>query len=273
MKLKISILFCALFLAHLSYAQITDPSPYCPGGYDNGVTYVPHCISKVTLGTLNNTSGDTAFPAPHYVYYNNVAAPNLVAGNTYTLSVSHDSIYDSPHFMAAYIDFNQNNSFYDSGERVLQQTGRARSITDPSVAIITIPATATPGITRMRVMDFEDDYYTYYNADATPCTDDTLDWGETEDYNVNIVAPTGVAEITKNNTNLFYPNPANGIVYVSESLLGSEMTIYNAEGKTMQHSTIGNKIIDVSTMPPGQYIIKAISNNNVYTQPLTIIKQ
>ncbi|HXS37846.1 MAG TPA: T9SS type A sorting domain-containing protein [Flavipsychrobacter sp.] len=273
MKLKISMLFGALFLAQLSYAQITDPSPYCPGGYDDGIGYVPHCISKVTLGTLSNRSGDTAFAAPHYVYYNNVTAPDLVAGNTYTLSVSHDSIYDSPHFMAAYIDFNQNNSFYDSGERVLQQTGRARSVTDPSIATITIPATATPGITRMRVMDFEDDWYTYYNVNATPCTDDTLDWGETEDYNVNIVAPTGITEIAKNNTNLFYPNPANGTMYVSESLLGSEMTIYNMEGKAIQHGTISNKTIEVVNIAPGQYIIKAINNRNVYTQPLTIIKQ
>ncbi len=265
------MLFGAVFLAHLSYAQITDPSPYCTAGYEDYMGDFPHYISNVTLGTLDNTSGDTQFAAPHYVYYNNVAAPSLVAGNTYTLSVSHDPITSSLHFVAAYIDYNQNNSFYDSGERVLQQTIRVLSITNPSVVSITIPATATPGITRMRVLVFEDD--SYLSSDATPCTGDTIAWGETEDYNVNITAPTGITKVSKNNINLFYPNPANGIMYVSESLLGSEMTIYNVEGKVIRHGPISNKTIDVSNIAPGQYIIKAISNYNVYTQPLTIIKQ
>lgn len=271
MKLKIAMLTGAFLLSHLSYGQTTNPSPYCAGGYDDGSTPWPHYISNVTLGSLNHTSGDTQYAAPHYVYYNNIAAPKLAAGNTYSLSVTHDWL--SSHHLAVYIDYNQDNDFNDTGERVYQQSIQIAPITNPAVGSITIPANAKPGITRMRVMIFEDDGY--YARDAMPCTafaSGSLDWGETEDYNVTIIPSTGITEVNKSNTDIFYPNPTNGVVYVSESLLGSEMTIYNIEGKAMQHGTISSKKIDVSNITPGQYIIKAISNNNVYTRQLTIVK-
>ena len=272
MKLKISMLAGTFFLAYLSYGQITNPSPYCTAGYDDDTTPWPHYISNVTLGSLNNTSGDTQYAAPHYVYYNNVTAPKLVAGNTYSISITHDWL--GGHHIAVYIDYNQNDDFNDPGERVFQQSIQIAPLTNPAVGTITIPATAKPGITRMRVMKFEDDNYTAVNA--MPCTafgSGYLNWGETEDYNVNITPSTGITGISKSNTDLFYPNPTNGVMYLSESLLGSKISIYNIEGKVVYESTISCKKIDVSNMTPGQYIIKLINNNNVYTQQLTIITQ
>jgi len=269
MKLKTTMLAGALLLAHLSYGQITDPAPYCAAGYDDLPEPWPHFISNVTLGSLNNSTGDTAYAAPHYVYYNNVTAPDLTAGSTYTLSVTHDPNTMTFHFIAVYIDYNHNNSFSDSGERVLQQ--KYTSITYPtSTASITIPATATPGTTRMRVMVFESDNYSAPNAE--PCTADTLEWGETEDYNVNILSPTGISEISKNKADLFYPNPASGAMYADQSLIGKEMTICNVEGKVVQQGRIGNKKIDVSNLAPGLYIIKVISDNGVNTQRVSVVK-
>lgn len=263
------MLITAICLAHLSYGQITDPAPYCVAGYNDLPDPWAHFISNVTLGTLDNSTGDTAYAAPHYVYYNNVTAPDLAAGSTYTLSVTHDPWSTGFHFIAVFIDYNHNNSFLDTGERVLQQ--KYTAITYPtSTASITIPTTATPGTTRMRVMVFESDNYAAPNA--APCTADTLEWGETEDYNVNILPPTGITEISKSNTDLFYPNPAKNMMYADQSFMGREVTIYNVDGKVMQHGTIQDKKIDISAMPPGQYIIKVIENSGVYTQRLSIIK-
>jgi len=267
MKLKTTMLAGALLLAHLSYGQITDPAPYCAAGYDDLPEPWSHYISNVTLGSLNNSTGDTAYAAPHYVYYNNITAPDLAAGSTYTLSVSHDLTF---HFIAVFIDYNHNNSFSDSGERVLQQ--KYLSITSPtSTASITIPVTATPGTTRMRAMVFESDNY-IGATNAEPCTADTLEWGETEDYNVHILSPTGISEINKNKAELFYPNPANGVVYADQSLIGKEMTICNVEGKAVQQGVINNKKIDVSNLAPGLYIIKVINDNGVYTQRVSVVK-
>ena len=194
-KLRFIALAFALFATKATEAQITDPSPYCVAGYDDAAGFpVEHYISNVTLGSLNNTSGPTQFTTPHYAYYNSVTIPNLVQGNSYPISVSHDSS-TTIHFVAVYIDFNNNNSFDDSGELVLNQSIAASTVTNPSTATILIPATAIVGSTRMRVMVFEDDNYTWVlgNVNPTPCTTDStgfLDWGETEDYNVNIAAAT-----------------------------------------------------------------------------------
>jgi len=265
--LKISLLAITFLSTQLAHAQSTDPAPYCEAGYNDLPSYWPHFISNVTLGTLNNSTGDTAYAAPHYVYYTNVSAPNLTAGNTYTLSVTHDPFSMSFHFIAAFIDYNHNNSFSDSGERIMQQ--RYTSITYPtSTASITIPATATTGTTRMRVMVFESDNYAAPNAEA--CTADTLEWGETEDYNVNITAPTGVTQVTQSTDAFLYPNPTRGTVYVGADLLGAEMTLTDVQGRVAGQYKITAACIDISSLTQGIYFARVIKNGLVYTQVLTV---
>ncbi len=195
-KLHLLLLTGSMLLSQIVCGQITSPSPYCAAGYDDmgGTFAVDHHISNVTLGTLNNTTGSTQYTGAHYAYYNTVTAPNLTKGSSYPLSVTHDG-GTTIHFLAVYIDFNHNNDFSDAGERVLQYTINGPSIPNPATATVAIPATAATGVTRMRVMVFEDDNYTWTLAstNATPCTADatgTFDWGETEDYNVNLVAAT-----------------------------------------------------------------------------------
>src|ERR1700722_12912060 len=94
-KLKFTFLSVAICVGQTLYAQITDPSPYCTAGYSDTVdgfyTPVVHYISNVMLGTLDYSTGTVQFPAPHYRYYDSVAAPNLITGHSYTLSVSYDA--------------------------------------------------------------------------------------------------------------------------------------------------------------------------------------
>src|SRR6202012_3571012 len=146
------------------FAQSTDPAPYCNAGYSDFGGMAIHYISNVTLGTLNNTSGTTSYAFPHYVYYNNVQAPGLTTGSTYSLSVMHDpdsidGYQNTMHWIAVYIDYNHDNDFDDAGELVLSQIlgDTAHKLTNPSTANITIPENATSGITRMRVIINEDD--------------------------------------------------------------------------------------------------------------------
>lgn len=281
MNLKITLLASFILLGHLSYGQVTNSAPYCNAGYsdddgDGMITDVPHFISNVTLGSLDNTTGDAQYPAPHYVYYNNISAPDLVAGNTYSLSVSHDPSPSSLHFVAVYIDYNHDSSFDDAGEKVLQQTAYMGGIiTNPSTASITIPANAIPGITRLRAMVFEDDQYD--SSNATPCTTTAnaaghLAWGETEDYNVNIVSPTGIAEVNKNNADLLFPNPAKNAVYINKDYLGADMTIADVQGRTILQCKITNTRINIASLTPGIYFARIINNGQVSTQPLIVGK-
>jgi hypothetical protein len=79
-----------------------------------------------------------------------------------------------------YIDYNQNGSFSDAGEEVYYNSGAIQGNNTGSIAI---PLTAVAGITRMRIVATE-----YY----TPTATGLYDYGETEDYCINISAPPSV---------------------------------------------------------------------------------
>jgi len=184
MKKKLLLVFGFLTF-FTGFAQTTNPAPYCAAGYDDQPFPLPRPISNVTLGTLSNNSGTTQYAAPHYVYYNNLTAPNLEKGSNYSLTVNYPQ--SSVHKVLAYIDFNKDNDFEDDGEKVLDVTTPSNTGTTVN---FTVPNIATIGVTRMRVMCYEDD--PYFGQPSISCTThgggQILDAGETEDYNVNIVA-------------------------------------------------------------------------------------
>ncbi len=147
-------------------------------------------IWNVTIGSLNNTSAcTTTAPGPNSVnsQYSNytgfVAAPNLAAGLPIPFSVNAASCngnYGSS--LGIYIDYNQNGIFDLPGELAYSNNAFTSSTTGATILSgnITVPCTALPGITRMRVVLIE------ITTGTTPCG--TYTWGETEDYNVNIVS-------------------------------------------------------------------------------------
>ncbi|MBS1645879.1 MAG: T9SS type A sorting domain-containing protein [Bacteroidetes bacterium] len=280
--------FAMLGLSYTSLqGQTTNPAPYCDGKYDDDIEDgaglgVPHYISNLSFGTLVNNSGATQYPGGHYVYYNNLAAPNLMKGNTYTLSLTHDGS-TSIHFVAVYIDFNGNHSFADAGERVMQFTiNDPSSIPNPATVTLTIPSTATPGQTRMRAMVFEDDYYTFTNnnTNATPCTNfvdanggTNLNWGETEDYNINIVATTGLNTLFSNQEISVFPNPSQNMVRVAagqtETILKTEL--FDALGNALPTNpeiSGQNIILDISLLEKGVYYLRITSKEGTYTKKL-----
>jgi hypothetical protein len=83
---------------------------------------------------------------------------------------------------AVYIDYNQNGIFTDAGEMVYSPNATFT----PAVAgtaypfTFTVPAGATLGTTRMRIVNSE--------SVALPASTGTFSWGEAEDYCVTIIA-------------------------------------------------------------------------------------
>lgn len=258
-----SLVLCAGPLS----AQITSPAPYCDGKYDDGFMPVPHYISKVSVGTLTNTSGNTQYTGQHYVYYNNLTAPNLVKNSTYPLSVTHDG-GTTIHFLVVYIDFNRDNDFADAGEKVLQKSiNDPSAIPNPATTQITIPSGALTGITRMRVMVFEDDDYTWAqnNLNAISCTSDAggfFDWGETEDYNVNITTASNINETTNQLPIIsLFPNPATNsvLIEISSNAVIQKISVLDYLGKEIQLSLPFNtneKRLDISDLNSGGYFLK-----------------
>ena len=259
-------MYLSVFVAGFAQAQTTNPSPYCTAQYSDDVMTVPHAVEHVQFGTLDNNSGSNQYAAPHYVFYNNLTV-TVNKGQTLNLTISHDD-GTSIHGMAAWIDFNGDHDFDDTGEKVGEtlwpgdddpNTGNSQTYS------VTIPNNALSGATRMRVRVYEDDDYTFSgtNLPVLPCqfngTD--ADWGETEDY-VLTISGGSTASIDENlsqheysfNNQLFH-------LLLDEN---ATLELVNMNGQVL--STTSGKLIDLNTYPEGVYLIRIQTANGVFKQ-------
>jgi hypothetical protein len=159
---------------------------YCTS---NATNTADEDILNVSLGTLNNSSTCSTTGGPGSIlnrysdYTTIVTPPILVASANYTLGIQNGTCGGNyGNVTKAYIDFNQNGQFTDSGEEIYAPTAAANGPNTISASIL-IPANALTGQTRMRIVNVE----TTTIANVIPCG--TYTWGETEDYLVNIVPP------------------------------------------------------------------------------------
>ncbi len=149
-------------------------------------------IFNVTVGTLNNTSTCASVgpgPGSALNLYSNYtsgtgapAAPALGQGSSAPFSVQVGTCGGNwSNSVGIFIDFNQNGVFEVPSERVYLS---AATTTGPHIesGTIAIPAGASLGLTRMRVISAET-----APANIVPCGASSS-WGETEDYMVNIVS-------------------------------------------------------------------------------------
>jgi hypothetical protein len=139
-------------------------------------------ITNVSFLSINNSSGANANA---YGNYTSLTPPTIVAGSTYSISVT---IYpDWDEYIYVYFDWNQNGSLSDPGETYL--IASAVSNAGPHLFNISVPSTALPGNTRMRVVL---DYYDYSMGD--PCVYNGY-YGEVEDYTVNVQQPISITSL------------------------------------------------------------------------------
>jgi len=155
-------------------------------------------ITNVTIGTLNNSSTcATVAPGPgslasQYANYTSgagaPAALALIQGASVSGSITVGSCGTTNYTSGAaiFIDYNQNGLFTDAGEMVWNNGAASNINCVPATTLpvsFTVPATATPGLTRMRVIDAEG----YAGSTMNPCL--SYGYGETEDYMVQILGP------------------------------------------------------------------------------------
>jgi hypothetical protein len=143
-------------------------------------------ITNVTIESINNNSTCGNTTTGYSDYTTSVTPAELMAGTTVPISVTVGPsgggwLYES---VGVWIDYNQ-NGVLDSieGEYTNVGTGLNQALT----ANIVIPATALPGQTRMRVVVTAS--ITGLNAYVCGPIDPTENYGEMEDYTVNILIP------------------------------------------------------------------------------------
>jgi PKD repeat protein len=164
------------------YINVTSgTSTYCSITTSTYGTTDGDFIDGVTLGTINNLNTGSA-TGPFYMNYTAMST-NLAQSSAQTIAIKSGTWPATyPDYYAAWIDYNHDNDFADTGEKLGEFLSSAPSTTQ-SIAF-TVPATATTGNTRMRVR---------CAWSTTPGLDPCLSYayGETEDYTVNITTTGG----------------------------------------------------------------------------------
>lgn len=142
-------------------------------------------ITNINFAGINQAS---SCGTNGYEDYTAATQATVSAGNTYTLTATLG--YDFSMETHAWIDYNRNGDF-EASEYSYIGYSQGTGIYDVSSSI-NIPATAVPGLTRMRVRTF------YQSSMSDPCSSingggksisGSTPFGETEDYMVNILPP------------------------------------------------------------------------------------
>ncbi len=233
-------------------------------------------INKVSLGSINNTSGSNSG-------YGNYTAlsTNLAGGTANTITLTPGFTGSSYHeYWKVYIDYNKNGVFTDAGENVASVNS-----TSTASASFTVPTTALNGATRMRVQ-------MRYNAyAASSCGSYT--YGEVEDYTVNITGNPqspqpaddggGSTEMTNGASAIqgiiLYPNPAQNTVTVefsSAENASANMSVYDLVGQKiisrMEQIREGINVVSINTssFSKGMYLFEFENNGTIQRQKFLI---
>lgn len=127
-------------------------------------------ISKVEMGAINNSSGETG-----YADYTNLST-EVKAGEPVLLTVTNGNPYSADQ-LGVWIDWDQNEVFDDAPVTVSGSPGNG-----PYTALIDPPVGAKSGATRMRIR-------LTWTGSVEPCG--TTTYGEVEDYTLNVISWLG----------------------------------------------------------------------------------
>lgn len=208
-------------------------------------------IDLVRLNNLNNVTGNDG----GYADYTNLSANLPYGSNTLYISAGFSSS-SYREYWKIWIDYDQDGTFENN--EVLASGSSTSSGT--LSATFSVPTTAIPGPTRMRVS-------MKYNSAQTAC--ETFSYGEVEDYTVNIGQAANTTNAEEQNYGSLgiseaafginmYPNPAENILNI-ELLDNREATysIYNVLGQQVLNGSLNRTAtINVSTLSDGLYIVK-----------------
>lgn len=128
-------------------------------------------INRVTLNTLNNTSGETAYSDFKHL------STDLIRGASYPIEVQMQYNFDIDS-VYVWIDFDKDGVFEDS-EQTIMSKPTPLQYNQVSTGIVTVPADAIQGKTVMRVRTI------YANPNTAQACGDFF--GEVEDYTVNLI--------------------------------------------------------------------------------------
>jgi hypothetical protein len=211
-------------------------------------------IGRVTLDNYSNTSGNNngyaLFTATGLEWARGAGYPFSLSpefsGQTYT------------EVFRIWLDADQNGQFDDPAERLYQSSPTSTTVN----GTLTVPASALPGLTRLRIT-------MSWDNPAPACG--PFDYGETEDYCVTVLdsLATGLSGVPATDLGLsVFPNPSDGTAFLTLSLPRSAEValaeVFNAQGQRvaaipLDRLPAGMSLLPLSEVggwPAGMYFIR-----------------
>ncbi len=176
---KIYLCIGLVFLFNLAKAQF--PAPYCDETYVTNV----EPITSVVFGSINNASPAAVNTTTPHQDFTSIST-TVAQGLAYNITVKGNTDGNYSDYISVFVDWDQNGDF--SGSDEVYNIGIIKNSTGlDAISVsgsILVPASATIGATRMRVAK-------HYNSYQNPCNAGTSgQYGEAEDYTLNVIAPT-----------------------------------------------------------------------------------
>lgn len=239
--------------------KLVSAAPYC----DASVEWDVEPISLVKFAGINNATSPEVNITPTYESFIDITG-NVTQGETYNLTVEGNTVGLFSHDVRVFIDWDQDEIFDMDSE--YYATAIENSTGDDGVQAtldITVPATATVGKTRMRII--KDQWNIYLPGEFDGCTD--AYYGQVEDYSLNVTAPVmGVHEANKTNFTV-HPNPTEDIITIQSDSEIKSLEAYTITGQLIAQSTTTQ--LSLGKLASGIYMLKinfvngSISNQKI----------
>ena len=211
-------------------------------------------IDFVSFGGITNSTGENN----GYANFTDKIA-TVVLGSTNDLVVSAGFSGNSYiEYFSVWIDYNQNGNFEDNERVVNESVANA----DNNTHAITIPNNALLGSTRMRVS-------MKYEQTQTPC--ESFNYGEVEDYTVNITNAFARKGLNANNNTLvglqIHPNPSSKTlnIKIEKTLKNAQYQIIDISGKIIDQNSF-SPLINIENLKTGMYFIKIFNQDTTYSK-------
>ena len=163
----------------------------CAPSYSEDVE--PICL--VQFAGINNTSSSTVNGSPGYQDFTTTVPPAQVeAGGTYPITLSGHTGGNYTNYFTVFFDFNNDGVFDLPGFQAGSITNTV--CVNTATTNITIPLSALGGLSRMRIIK---DWASSAIYPSAPCG--SYDYGQTEDYMVNVIPCTGTPPIVSITSN------------------------------------------------------------------------
>jgi len=240
-------------------ATLSVTLSYCTPVGSNALGYGYLSNVNINSGAINRTS-------VYDGYINTGLTATVMKGLTYTISLGMSNSSTTGRWTAAWADWNQNGTLNDAGEDVAPAAISTISGTDTRTLSFTVPAGATTGSIKLRVV------HTYQGgsyAAPTPCAAAYTNQSDWEDYTLNVIDATPCVTPTTQPSGLVLTTPAGGTTingsFTAAAPVPNNYLVVISTSATPPSPVNGNTYSIGSTVETGGYAVVDTDNNTSFS--------